>query len=106
MLDTRELTEVAARAAFAAWKTVAWAERAACRDLFDLWALSRIGGIDGEAAALYVRYGPTNRPPAPSVFQRAPEEGTWRSALVGQTRLTVSAAEAMEAVGRAWGAVV
>jgi predicted nucleotidyltransferase component of viral defense system len=43
---------VPTHAAFAAWKTVAWTDRAAPRDLFDLWSLAGIGAIDGEAAAL------------------------------------------------------
>jgi predicted nucleotidyltransferase component of viral defense system len=97
---------VPTRPAFAAWKTVAWADRAASRDLFDLWALARVNGIDSEAAQLFVRHGPTNRPPAPSIFEKAPDETSWQRDLSGQTRLTVSAAEAMEAVRWAWGAVV
>ncbi|MGW4242120.1 nucleotidyl transferase AbiEii/AbiGii toxin family protein [Nocardia sp. NPDC004722] len=36
--------------AFAAWKTAAWADRAASRDLFDLKLLDDIGAIDREAA--------------------------------------------------------
>ena len=50
--------------AFAASKTATWADRHAARDLWDLWALSKIGAIDAAAARLYRRHGPTNRPPA------------------------------------------
>jgi len=46
--------------AFAASKTVTWADRHAPRDLWDLWALNRIGAIDAAALRLYRRYGPTN----------------------------------------------
>jgi len=48
--------------AFAAWKTAAWAERRAARDLFDLWSLAQVGPITEEAAKLYRRFGPTGHP--------------------------------------------
>lgn len=48
--------------AFAAWKTTAWFDRAAARDLYDLWALAAIDQLTAEAARLFVRYGlPTGR---------------------------------------------
>ena len=93
---------VPTRAAFAAWKTSAWVDRAASRDLFDLWSLARIGGIDDEAAALFARYGPTNRPPSKHVFSVAPDEAAWRRDLGSQTRLTVTADEALTVVREAW----
>lgn len=88
--------------AFAASKTATWADRLAPRDLWDLWALSEVGAIDAAAAALFRRYGPTNKNPAPHMFNRAPSDAQWQSQLAGQTRLTVSAAEALKKVREAW----
>ena len=88
--------------AFAASKTATWTERHAARDLWDLWALSRVGAIDADAAVLFRRYGPTNKAPAQHMFDRAPTDAEWRAQLAGQTRLNVSAAEALVAVREAW----
>lgn len=93
-------------AAFAAWKTVAWMTRGTARDLFDLWLLTHVGAIDDDAAALFVKHGPTNQPPADYLFREAPAETDWRRDLGSQTRLTVSAAEALAVVRSAWAAVV
>lgn len=92
-------------AAFAAWKTAAWHDRAAPRDLWDLWALSERGYITTDAAALFAEHGPTRNVPQPWMFTTAPSEEQWQAQLAGQTRLTVSAAEALEVVGSAWAAV-
>lgn len=89
-------------AAFAASKTATWFDRHAARDLWDLWALDRIGAIDAEAAALYRRLGPTNRPPALHDFTTAPTQADWQNQLGGQTRLTISPEEALTAVHNAW----
>jgi predicted nucleotidyltransferase component of viral defense system len=88
--------------AFAASKTATWADRLAPRDLWDLWALSRLGAIDADAAALFRRFGPTNQLPGAYLFNRAPSDAEWQAQLAGQTRLTVSAAEALESVREAW----
>lgn len=88
--------------AFAASKTTTWADRHAPRDLWDLWALSTIGAINDAAAELYRRFGPTNRPPGSYLFDQAPSEAEWRSQLAAQTRLTISAADALDAVRDAW----
>ncbi|UNB56037.1 nucleotidyl transferase AbiEii/AbiGii toxin family protein [Mycolicibacterium sp. YH-1] len=88
--------------AFAASKTATWADRHAARDLWDLWALSRLGAIDATAATLYQRYGPTNRAPGPYLFRGAPSDAEWRTQLAGQTRLSVSATDALQAVRTAW----
>lgn len=48
---------------FAAAKAVAWYDRRASRDLWDLWALAERGHVDREAAPFYARLGPTNRAP-------------------------------------------
>jgi predicted nucleotidyltransferase component of viral defense system len=91
---------------FAGWKTATWIDRHAARDLYDLWALSKVGALNTESAALFVRHGPTSRPPAGWMFDRAPSAEEWRARLGGQTRLTVSADEALSAVRAAWSTVV
>lgn len=88
--------------AFAASKTATWVDRLAPRDLWDLWALNGLGAIDAASAALFRRYGPTNKNPAPHMFNRAPSDAKWQAQLAGQTRLTVSASEALKAVRDAW----
>jgi predicted nucleotidyltransferase component of viral defense system len=93
---------VLTRAAFAASKSSAWYDRAAPRDLYDLWALAGIGALDAEAAQLWRRFGPTGRPPAGALSGPAPTEASWRAQLAGQTRLTVTADQALAVVRRAW----
>ncbi len=88
--------------AFTASKTATWFDRHAPRDLWDLWALNRLGAISPDAAALFRRYGPTNKTPKPRMFDRAPSDAEWETQLAGQTRLSVSAAEALDAVREAW----
>ena len=92
--------------AFAASKTSTWADRKGARDLWDLWALSELGAIDREAAHLYRRYGPTIHPPASRLFTSAPSDAVWQSQLAGQTRITISARQALDAVREAWRAAV
>lgn len=89
-------------ASFAAWKTVAWHDRSAPRDLWDLWALARCGEITRDAAELFVAHGPIGNAPQPWMFTRAPTEDRWQAQLAGQTRLTVSATEALQVVAEAW----
>lgn len=88
--------------AFAASKTATWADRHAARDLWDLWALSEIGAIDPAASGLFRRYGPTNKDPGAYLFRDAPSDTDWHSQLAGQTYLTVSAKDALDAVRAAW----
>ncbi|WP_111511879.1 nucleotidyl transferase AbiEii/AbiGii toxin family protein [Mycobacterium kyogaense] len=88
--------------AFAASKTATWADRRAPRDLWDLWALSRLDAIDAGAAALFRHHGPTNKNPASHMFARAPSDAQWQAQLAGQTRLTVSATDALTIVRDAW----
>ncbi len=94
------------RAAFAASKTVAWYDRAAPRDLYDLWALAGKGALDVEALDLWMRFGPTGRPPSGDMFAMAPAETSWRAQLGGQTRLTVTPDEALDVVRAGWATVV
>jgi predicted nucleotidyltransferase component of viral defense system len=92
--------------AFAASKTATWADRRAPRDLWDLWALTRIGAIDAAALELYRRFGPTNQPPGHYLFEAPPSKAEWQSQLAGQTRLTVDATDALATVREAWARVV
>lgn len=89
-------------ASFAAWKTTAWIHRAAPRDLFDLWLLSNLDAITVEAADLFRRHGPTNSMPTAALFAETPDEASWRRELAAQTRLDVTAAEALHRVRKAW----
>jgi len=89
-------------AGFAASKLAAWIDRGAARDLYDLWALSERGVIGADAADVFVRKGPTGRMPAAWVFERVPDEVEWRRSLGHQTRLRVTAAEALSSVRDAW----
>ncbi|WP_027928182.1 nucleotidyl transferase AbiEii/AbiGii toxin family protein [Amycolatopsis benzoatilytica] len=89
-------------AGFVAAKTAAWHDRAAARDLWDLWALAERGHLTEEAADLYARVGPTNRRPDPAAFSEAPSEDRWRRDLGGQVRLTVTAADALAVVRKSW----
>ncbi|MGY1709139.1 nucleotidyl transferase AbiEii/AbiGii toxin family protein [Geodermatophilus sp. SYSU D00758] len=93
-------------AAFAAAKTVGWIDRHAERDLYDLWALSEHGYIDAEAADLLARLGPTGGQVAPWMFDRAPGEEAWQTALGHQGVVRVSAAEALAGVRGQWQAAV
>ncbi|WP_405179547.1 nucleotidyl transferase AbiEii/AbiGii toxin family protein [Nocardia sp. NBC_01377] len=92
--------------AFVAGKTATWHDRRASRDLWDLWALSGIGAIDGAAGVLYKRRGPTNRFPSPQLFDQAPNEDDWNAQLAGQTRLEITAGTALAVVRDAWARVV
>lgn len=87
---------------FAGWKTSAWIERNAPRDLYDLWAMGRVGALDAEAAALFAKHGPTNGPPRSWMFATAPVESEWRAQLAGQTRLNVTAEQALADVRTWW----
>jgi predicted nucleotidyltransferase component of viral defense system len=89
-------------AGFAAAKLGAWMERRAPRDLYDLWALTERNLIDVAAVEVFIEKGPTARPPAAWVFDAAPDEAAWRHALGHQTRLRVTASQALDAVRAAW----
>lgn len=88
---------------FAAAKTAAWCERNAPRDLYDLWALAVGGHITPAAVAVFVRLGPTNTPPSPSIFpSRPPSEQEWKDALGHQCIPAVGPDEAYRIVRDAW----
>lgn len=88
--------------AFIAWKTSAFIDRRASRDLWDLAALAAMGAYTSEAADLFSRLGIFTSPPTESVFPAAPSEEIWVRDLAHQTRLNISAAEARSAVLQAW----
>jgi hypothetical protein len=98
--------QVPTLASSAGWKTVAWMDRGAPRDLYDLWALDKVGALNAESASLFATHGPTGSPPRSWMFTRAPSDAEWQSQLAGQTRLTLSAAEALETVRASWVAAV
>jgi len=88
---------------FAAWKTEAWIERAASRDLYDLWSLSKLGAINSGSARLFARYGSTGAPPSAQLLNRnQPTESAWRRDLANQTQIDVTAEDALSAVITAW----
>lgn len=87
---------------FAAAKLSAWMDRHAPRDLFDLWAMSERGLIDAAAVATFVRVGPTGNPPSDWVFEEVPDEAAWRRALGHQTRLRITAQQALKSARVAW----
>ena len=91
---------------FAGWKTAAWVDRGAARDLYDLWALNKVGALNPESAALFARHGSSSCPPRSWMFKRAPSAAEWQAQLAGQTRLKVTAAEALEAVRTGWAVAV
>jgi predicted nucleotidyltransferase component of viral defense system len=87
---------------FAGWKTAAWHDRGAARDLYDLWALAAAGLINRAAAALFAKHGPTGTQPGEFMFTKAPSETEWQASLSAQTRLEVTATDALRIVRRAW----
>jgi len=92
--------------AFAAWKTATWLDRAAPRDLYDLWGLGQAGWISAEAALLFRAYGPTAGDVRPWMFARPPGEDDWLTALGHQGRIAVPAAAAAHEVGDRWARAV
>lgn len=94
--------EVPTQAAFVAWKTSAFIDRRAARDLWDLAALADSDAFSEDAAALFTRFGPSTSIPSGSMLPVAPTEDVWRRELAHQTRLTISAQEARAAVIRSW----
>jgi hypothetical protein len=88
--------------AFVAWKTVAWCDRHAPRDLWDLWALAQGGHVDALAHGLFRKYGQFPKGVPSSAFDELPDENEWRESIGHQTRLTVTAAQAADVVREAW----
>lgn len=89
------------RDSFAGWKTAAWFERHAPRDLYDLWALALAGALTTSAAELFATHTGLGLP-QDHMFSRAPDAQDWQEQLSGQTRLTISPEEALKIVRSAW----
>jgi len=53
---------------------------------------------DADALEVFIRSGPTGQAPADWVLDHVPDEVTWRRSLGHQTRLRVTAAEALASV--------
>ena len=92
---------VPTRDSFVGWKTATWIERAASRDLYDLWALG-LDGYSEEAVRLFHKHGPAGGRPRPWMFRKTPPLSDWISQLSEQTTLTVGPDEAMAVVRTAW----
>jgi predicted nucleotidyltransferase component of viral defense system len=88
---------------FAAMKTVAWMDRAAARDLYDLAALGRIGALTPEVADLVHQV--TGWTVAPYVFRTLPKFD-WNAQLSNQTRRLPSAEGCLDEVRAAYAAVL
>jgi predicted nucleotidyltransferase component of viral defense system len=89
---------------FAAMKLLAWEDRHAPRDLFDLAGLATLDAFTDETAAIFGRL--CARPPDPRRYQEVPERtrATWDDQLAHQTAvvptLDVCLTAVAEAVGR------
>lgn len=88
--------------AFVAAKVSAWLDRRAPRDLYDLAALAQRGHITPAAVQCVTRFGATSTPLTARLLGGPPSEAHWQQALAHQTRLDVSAAEAIAAFKKAW----
>ncbi len=89
-------------AGFAAAKTIAWHDRHAPRDLYDLWGLAALGALDARAAELFAALGPTGNAPRSWMFTDPPTEDNWTTQLGGQTRIAVCPVDALALVREAW----
>jgi hypothetical protein len=84
---------------FAAMKTVAWMDRSAARDLYDLAALGRIGALTREVADLVHQV--TGWTIAPYMFHTLPKFD-WDAQLSNQTRRLPSAESCLNQVRTAY----
>ena len=82
---------------------MAWADRKAARDLYDLWGLALLGAIDDAAAEAFRRHG-TGTLPGDWIFSEAPSEDTWTTALAHQGRIRVGPRDALRVVKDHWNA--
>ncbi len=100
-LDTRGAValRVPTLSAFAAMKTIAWLDRHAARDLYDLAGLAGIGALTEEAAELVHRA--TGWRPSPALFGSLPPLD-WAAQLAHQTSTLPSARECLDRVRAAY----
>lgn len=89
------------RDSFSAWKTAAWFDRRAPRDLYDLWALALAGALTRPAAELFAAHTGYGLP-QDHMFSTAPTAEDWQNQMGGQTRLTVGPDAALQIVRSAW----
>lgn len=87
---------------FIAWKTAAYMDRRASRDLWDLAAIAMQGPFTQAAAELLTRFGPMRALPSSTTLPVAPAQETWERDLSHQTRLSITAEEARATVLGAW----
>jgi hypothetical protein len=87
---------------FGASKLAAWVSRGLSRDLWDLAQLAEQGWVDAEAAGVFLRHGQFAHRPDEWIFATPPSEAHWHDALAHQTRLGLSASEALVRVRDAW----
>lgn len=92
--------------AFIAWKTTAFMDRRAPRDLWDLAALAALTGFTQRSADLFTRLGPLRSLPTSSTLPISPDETIWQRDLAHQTRLVITAEQARAKVVHAWANVV
>lgn len=88
--------------AFVAWKTAAWHEHRMPHDLYDLWALAKVGAITHTATDLYARHEPAGRMPSLDAFLEGPDPDQWERTVGRETRLTVAPDQAAAEVRAAW----
>ena len=93
---------VPTRPAFAAMKTMAWADRHAPRDLADLAALAALGAFDASAAALVVDMAGWT--PGPATFDRIPPStrAEWSATLAHQMAVVPDPDDCLREVRDAW----
>lgn len=91
--------------AFVASKTMAWVDRRAVRDLYDLWALADAGFFTYTAGQLYRQHGPSGEPPPMRDFEDPPSEREWLVALGHQGTVRTDHAAAANVVAAAWAAI-
>jgi hypothetical protein len=64
--------------------------------------MSERGLIGPSALRVFLTHGPFGKPPSAWLFDRVLDEGSWTRDLGHQTKLHVSAQEAMAVVRNAW----
>lgn len=88
-------------AAFVAAKFMAWSDRHASRDLFDLWALDRVQKVNAESRKVCETIAGLSWETLGRELERRIEQNVWESDLAHQLDLTITADEALAEVQRA-----
>ena len=97
---------VPTRSAFAAMKTLAWADRHAPRDLADLAELASTGGFDLDAARLV--HDMSGTWPRPHLFSSLPQptRESWATDLAHQMLELPDPDDCLQTAGEAWAAAL